>query len=151
MEDKLILFERAIRIAVTAHAGQFDKAGVPYILHPLRVMNAVDTIDEKTVAILHDTIEDTSVTDRFLLSEGLPQYIVDAILSVSRRKDEKYKDFIQRAKCNMIGRNVKIADMRDNCDLFRMHDLEDKHLSMVKRYHRSIKELEPDHNNRIII
>ena len=143
--------ERAIRIATTAHSGQFDKAGVPYILHPLRVMNAVKNVDEKIVAILHDTIEDTSTTPDFLLSEGFTQYIVDAILSVSRLPGEKYKMFIQRAKLNTIGRVVKIADMRDNCELFRMHELEDKHLSMIKRYHKALKELEPNHNERIII
>ena len=151
MKDKLILLERAIRIATTAHSGQFDKAGVPYILHPLRVMNSLNTIDEKIVGILHDTIEDTSVASKFLLSEGFPQHIVDAILSVSRLPDELWRDFIQRAKTNTIGRVVKIADMRDNSDLFRMHELEDKHLSMVKRYHKALKELEPDHNERIII
>ena len=151
MRDQLILLERAIRIATHAHSGQFDKAGVPYILHPLRVMNALKTIDEKIVGITHDVVEDTSITAEFLLTEGFPQYIVDAILSVTRPKSEKYTDFIQRCKKNTIGRNVKLADLRDNSDLFRMHELQDKHLSMVKKYHRAIKELEPDHNNRICI
>ena len=80
-----------------------------------------------------------------------PILIVDAINSVSRRKGESYEDFIQRAKLNEIGRRVKLADMRDNCDLFRMHELPDKHLKMIKKYHTGIKELEPNHTNRISI
>ena len=151
MKQKLILLERAIRIAVNAHAGQLDKAGTPYILHPLRVMHAVTTIDEKIVAILHDVIEDTSITPQILLSEGFDTDIVDAVVSLSRIPGETYKDFIQRVKRNTLGRKVKIADMRDNCDLFRMHDLPDKHLNMIKKYHAGIKELEPDHINRISI
>lgn len=35
--------ERAIELAARAHAGQVDKAGAPYILHPLRLMLAVGT------------------------------------------------------------------------------------------------------------
>jgi len=151
MKQKLILLERMIRISVNAHSGQYDKAGVPYILHPLRVMNALKTIDGKIVGVGHDLVEDTGITPEFLLSEGFPGYIVDAIISVSRKKDETYKEFIQRAKKNEIGRLVKIEDMRDNCDLFRMHELPDKHLSMVKKYHAGIKELEPNHDNRISI
>ncbi len=50
--------ERAITIAATAHAGQIDKAGAPYILHPLRVMLRVTTEAERITAVLHDVIED---------------------------------------------------------------------------------------------
>jgi len=50
--------ERAIAIAAEGHAGQLDKAGAPYVLHPLRLMLAVKTLDERIVAVLHDVVED---------------------------------------------------------------------------------------------
>ena len=53
------LLEKALAIAVEAHRGQKDRAGKPYILHPLRVMGRVSTEDEQIVAILHDVVEDT--------------------------------------------------------------------------------------------
>ena len=84
------LLEKALRIAVEAHAGQVDKSGKPYIFHPLRVCCRCFTDEEKIVALLHDTIEDTEITAEDLLSEGFPPYIVEAILSISRNEDETY-------------------------------------------------------------
>jgi (p)ppGpp synthase/HD superfamily hydrolase len=50
--------ERAIAIAAEAHAGQTDKAGAPYILHPLRMMMGLTSDEERIVAVLHDVCED---------------------------------------------------------------------------------------------
>ena len=50
--------EKAIAIAAEAHAGATDKAGAPYILHPLRVMLKVNSPEERIVAVLHDVVED---------------------------------------------------------------------------------------------
>ncbi len=61
----LSLLEKAIALAVEAHRGQKDRAGAPYILHPLRMMARVETIQEKIVAVLHDVVEDT----RWLVDE----------------------------------------------------------------------------------
>jgi len=140
-KELMALLEKAIRIAVLAHANQFDKAGAPYILHPLRVMNGVKTVPEKIVGILHDVIEDTDITLNYLINEGFPDYIVGAVESVTRREDELYNDFILRVKKNKIGRKVKIVDLRDNSDLFRLHDIETKHIQLVKRYHKAMKIL----------
>ncbi len=59
--------EKALTIAAEAHAGQRDKDGQPYILHPLRVMGSVEGDAAKMVAILHDVIEDTAVTREDLI------------------------------------------------------------------------------------
>ncbi len=53
---------KAYMIANRAHKGQVDKAGKPYILHPLYVMSKMHTEEEAIVAILHDVIEDTDCT-----------------------------------------------------------------------------------------
>ena len=146
MEDKklLQLLEKAIRIAVNAHANQFDKAGAPYILHPIRVMNGVKKVLEKIVGVLHDVVEDTNITIEDLEKEGCPSEALEAIDALTRRIGESYTDFILRIKENEIARKIKIVDLRDNSDLFRLHEIEEKHLSLIKRYHAAMKELRKD-------
>ena len=50
--------EKAIEIAVKAHAGQTDKAGAPYVLHPLRMMLRMHSETDMMAAVLHDVVED---------------------------------------------------------------------------------------------
>ena len=70
--------ERAIEIASSAHAGQIDKAGQPYIFHPLRVMLRVSSEHEQMAAVLHDVVEDTTVTIEHLAKEGFPSEVLRA-------------------------------------------------------------------------
>ena len=138
------LLEKALRIAVEAHAGQVDKAGKPYIFHPLRVCCRCFTNEEKIVALLHDTIEDTEVTDEDLLSEGFPRNIVDAVLSMSRNEDENYEDFVKRTSLNPLGRAVKLHDLEDNMDISRLNQVTEKDLDRLNKYikaYRYLKEL----------
>lgn len=107
------VLERAISIAARAHAGYLAKNSEPYILHPLRVMLALDEEDERIVGVLHDVIEKTGLSLDDLQSEGFPDHIVAAD-SVSRRQGEEYFDFVQRTHANELGRRVKIADLKDN-------------------------------------
>ncbi len=111
--------EKALQIAARAHEGQKDKDGQPYILHPLRVMNAVEGEAEKVVAILHDVIEDTSVTAEDLRREGFDETVLAALDCVTHRKGEPYADYVVRCKSDEIGRRVKLADLEDNARLSR--------------------------------
>ena len=61
MTNTSTLLEKALQIATDAHLYQVDKAGVPYIFHPIRVSNRCSTDDERIVALLHDTIDRKSV------------------------------------------------------------------------------------------
>ena len=58
--------ERAYQVALAAHAGQTRKSGEPYIHHPMSVATIVarQGLDDVTVAaaLLHDAVEDTSVS-----------------------------------------------------------------------------------------
>lgn len=135
------LLEKALVIAIKAHEGQKDKAGVPYILHPIRVSNRCKTDEERIVAILHDTIEDTDVTPDYLLSEGFPKSIVKAVLSVTRNEGESYEDFVIRSKQNPIGRQVKIHDLEDNMDITRLHSLSEKDLERLNKYLKAYRVL----------
>lgn len=135
------LLEKALVIATEAHEGQKDKSGAPYIFHPIRVSNRCRTDEERIVAILHDTIEDTDVTPDYLLSEGFPKNIVEAVLSVTRNEGESYNDFILRSKLNPIGRQVKIHDLEDNMDITRLSQLTEKDLERLNKYLKSYRTL----------
>jgi len=130
--------ERAIGIAARAHAGQTDKAGAPYILHPLRVMLRLSTIDEQIVGVLHDVIEDSGVAFEDLRLAGFGDTVVDAIGSVTRRDGETYDEFVMRAASNPIGHAVKLADLEDNCDLTRIAAPTDRDYARVEKYRRAI-------------
>ena len=112
--------DKAIQIAVSAHVGQVDKAGQPYILHPLRVMFSVETPHERLAAVLHDVVEDTEITIDDLADEGFPTEVLDAIQALTKLKGESRLDAAMRAVRNPIARKVKLADLADNMDMSRI-------------------------------
>ena len=129
------ILEATIRLAVSAHAGQMDKGGNPYILHPLHIMDQMDTPDEKCVAVLHDTIEDTSITVETLEANGIPEDIISDVVLLTKKDGQTYEEYIMQIKGSSRATKVKLADMRHNSDLTRMHILEEKHLKMIAKYH----------------
>ncbi|WP_342651213.1 GTP pyrophosphokinase [Pseudomonas sp. REB1044] len=129
--------ERAILLATRAHAGQLDKGGADYILHPLRVMARVSTPEQRIVAVLHDVLEDTSVTLSDLAREGFPLKILAALLALSRREDERYDDFVVRLGSDPLAREVKLADLADNSDLSRLVCPGPVDMARLSRYHEA--------------
>jgi len=132
--------ETAVQMALDAHEGQTDKSGGTYILHPLRLMQKVETREEKMVALLHDVVEDSERTFEDL-EEEFSEEIISAVKSMTKKDGETYKEFIQRARQNDIAREVKKADIRDNLNVERLEELEDSDLQRIKKYHRSLNEL----------
>jgi (p)ppGpp synthase/HD superfamily hydrolase len=130
--------ERAIQLAVQAHAGQKDKGGEPYILHPLRLMFKLHGETERIVAVLHDVVEDSDWTLDRLRDEGFGDEVLVAIDHLTRRKKEPYEDFIERANTNALARTVKIADLRDNLDESRLSELADEDTTRMSRYRRAL-------------
>ncbi len=126
--------ERAIEIAAKAHAGQVDKAGHPYILHPLRLMLAVRTPHERMSAILHDVVEDTAVTLSDLTREGFPPEVLAAIKALTKRPGESRIDAAHRAAANSIAKVVKLADVTDNMDLSRIASPSERDFARLKEY-----------------
>jgi len=129
--------EDAIAIAVEAHRGQTDKAGAPYILHPLRVMLAVATEEERMAAVLHDVLEDGGWTLERLRQRGVPEPVLEALDRLTRREGESYEAFVARATGNPISRRVKLADLEDNMDLRRLGALTPRDTERLARYHRA--------------
>ena len=132
--------ELARALAEYAHEGQIDKAGAPYFTHPLAVSEMVQTEEEKIVALLHDVLEDTSVTEP-TIRNLFGDEIAEAVLSVTRRDGEDYMDFIARAKQNPIGRTVKLADLHHNMDLSRIPDPQPRDFERLEKYRQAEKLL----------
>lgn len=136
------LLQRAIDIATKAHEGQVDKAGKPYIEHPLRVMNMGITEQEKILGVLHDIVEDTEWTFTMLKDEGFSDEIIDALRCITKRSnDESYDKFIQRIKKNPLAVKVKLNDLTDNMDIRRLPYLSEKDIKRLKKYLRAYKQL----------
>jgi hypothetical protein len=136
--------ERALQIAAKAHEGQKDKEGLPYILHPLRVMMAVEGEEAQVVAVLHDVVEDTSVTPDDLRQAGFSEGVLAAVACVTHRKGEPYADYVVRCKGNEVARRVKLADLGDNArpdrTILRPQRLQ-QDLARIRRYALSYKFL----------
>ncbi|NKF30173.1 MULTISPECIES: HD domain-containing protein [Pseudomonas] len=133
--------ERAIAIAATAHAGQVDKGGAPYILHPLKVMLRMSSLEERIVAVLHDVVEDCGISLEDLRKEGFSEAVLSAIESVTKVPGESYEDFVERAAQNPIGRVVKLADLEENSDLSRIASPSWDDLERIEKYRRAIGRL----------
>ena len=127
------LLSRAIGIANTAHRGQVDLAGQPYILHPLRLMLRATTLEEQLVAVLHDVIEDSDWT-RDSLGMYLPSRVVYAVDVLTRREDEAYEAMIQRIAEDRLAAQVKVWDLEDNLNAVRFSDVGPRDMARLDRY-----------------
>jgi len=126
----------ALKIAIEAHKNQFDKLGEPYILHPLRVfLNVEGSKKVKVVAILHDVLEDSDI-EVF----GLDEEEREALNAITRNKDEKYIDYINRVLNNNIATIVKLKDLEDNLSEKRLNHLDEKTRNrLIEKYSQAKK------------
>ncbi|WP_404941408.1 HD domain-containing protein [Pseudomonas danubii] len=134
--------ERAIAIAARAHAGQVDKGGAPYILHPLRVMLRLSEPREQLVAVLHDVIEDSPVTLEQLRGEGFSEEVLQALAALTKVEGEDYSVFIRRAAQNPLARRVKRADLAENSDLSRIPEPSEDDRRRLEKYRQAIEYLD---------
>ena len=116
------LLGRAISIAADAHKNQTDKLGKPYILHPIQVMLKMQTEEEMIVAVLHDVLEDTDL-DVEVLKLCFSPAIVEAVLAITKRKEERNIDYLARVKENPLALRVKLRDIEHNSAPERLHGL----------------------------
>lgn len=135
------LLETALKIATEAHSGQTERNGQPYIGHPLRVMERVETEEEKIVAILHDVVEDTAWTFEQLTKAGFPPHIIAALDCVTRREGEDYSAFVERSAANPLARRVKLADLEDNMDVRRLSEVTEKDRQRLNKYLAAYRRL----------
>jgi (p)ppGpp synthase/HD superfamily hydrolase len=145
------LLGKAIAIAVKAHKGQDDLPGQAYILHPMRVLDAVSASDDarqneplQCVAALHDVIERADVSADQLRKAGMPAVVVRAVERLTHREPTTYADYVIQLKPDKLARAVKIADLLDNADLRRVTfrpDKLDKDVARLVRYATSYQFL----------
>ena len=143
MLDDAAALERAIVLATQAHLGQRYPAPIPepYILHPLRVMAAVEGFGTKIAAVLHDALEDTSLTVADLQEADLRTEVIEAVVALTRERGQPYEEYIERLATNAMARAVKLADLADNrANNQRLPPTADVRARLA-RYERAIERL----------
>lgn len=139
--------QKAIEIAVNAHAGQYRDNGEPFILHPLRVMMGVDTLEEKIIAVLHDVVEDSNTTIeiiRTILELETPSTITYVLGYLTIRPvagPEVYESYISHISTNDLATKIKIADLTDNLDMKSYNEAGDLQVKRFKKHFKAYKEL----------
>lgn len=128
--------EHALVIAALAHAGQRDKAGQPYILHPLRMMLKLETEQERMVALLHDVLEDTAVTLAELEEAGFSVEVLQAVQTLTRELGESRMEAAQRAAQDPLALSVKLADNADNLNPQRIAEPLEEDLQRMREYRK---------------
>lgn len=137
----------AIKLASERHYRQTDRSGSPYILHCLAVMDKLRVrypkdVELHTIGVLHDIIEDTSVSEEELFMLGFSNRVLDGVLAMTKNDGEEYSGYIYRLISNLDAVKVKMADIEHNSDINRLKGLRDKDFERMAKYHRTYKKLE---------
>jgi (p)ppGpp synthase/HD superfamily hydrolase len=139
------LLDQAIALAVQVHAGQKDRYGEPYILHPLRVMLRMSTDIERIAAVLHDVVEDSPLSLDDLRTRGFPAEVVEIVDRLTKRGGEPYESLIARAASHPAARRIKLADLEDNMDVRRMRGVTAADALRLERYRAAWETLQDAH------
>lgn len=138
------MLSKMISLATERHAGQFDKGGRPYILHPLTVMHRLRTDDEELqcIAVGHDLLEDTETTAQELDDLGFSNRVIVGILRLTKEdNNETEEGYRQKVKSNQDSIRVKIEDLRHNSDIRRLKGVTSKDIVRMIKYHEFYLEL----------
>lgn len=131
-------------LTTNAHAGQYDRGGHPYILHPLKVMHYLKTDDEELqcIALGHDVVEDTGVTYQDLRSVGMSERVIEGIRALTKQPGETYDEYKTRVFANRDAMLVKRCDLRHNTDIRRLKGVSERDLERMAKYQRFYLEIE---------
>ncbi len=130
----------ASKIAYRAHDGQTDKAGVPYIFHPIHIAEQMDSEESCIVALLHDVIEDSNITLE-TLSKYFNDNIIEALRVLTKEEIDDYTMYIKRVKTNKLATKIKLKDLEHNMDLTRLDEITDEDKNRAKKYMDAIRYL----------
>ena len=130
----------AMKLAYSAHHGQTDKGGVPYIFHPYHMAEEMEDEYSTCVALLHDIVEDTDVTLEEL-SAIFPEEVVNAVATLTHREGEPYLEYVSRVKQDPIAKRVKLADLRHNSEESRLPDASETTLAYFREKYRRAFEI----------
>ena len=136
------LLDKAINIAVKVHHNQFDKGGKPYILHPLYMMNQLMyDVERAIIAVLHDVIEDGSVTLSYLRDCGFSERVIHAIDLLTHKEGDSYEEYIEKICTNIDTIYVKRKDLEHNSNITRLKGLRESDFKRIEKYHRAFVRL----------
>ena len=113
------LTKKALKISFEAHKNQLDKSGMPYVFHPFHLAEQMDDEYSCCAALLHDVVEDTSVS-LVSLALAFPAEVVQAVELLTHEDDVSYEDYVRQIKTDPIALKVKLADLEHNSDLSRL-------------------------------
>ena len=130
-------------IATNAHAGQFDRGGAPYILHPLKVMHYLKSDDEELMcmALGHDVIEDTAETYQDLRDAGISERVIAGIRALTKQPGQTYEEYKTGVFASEDAMRVKLADLRHNTDIRRLKGVTEKDIARMAKYHMFYMEI----------
>lgn len=140
----MVDIEEIIHFAKLVHLNQVDKAGRPYIEHVLRVMGRIPRHDVlgRMVAVLHDTMEDGSVTSDDLVRLGVPGEVIRAVKAITHLRGEPNEAYWKRVAGDPLARRVKIEDIGDNLDEGRLAALPEQTAARLrKKYAKALEAL----------
>lgn len=138
--------EKAIALAATQHAGQLDKGGQPYILHPLRLMLQFSNPTLQIIAVLHDILEDTSTTAKDLEALGFSAEIIQAIQALTKQIGESRLETVKRTVLNPLATQVKYVDVLDNMNLSRINNPTARDFARLEEYKEVLEILKQAKN-----
>lgn len=142
LTEEEFFLELARQLSKAYHRKQVDKGGVDYFSgHIISVVNGVDTIEEKTVAYLHDTAEDTKLTYVDLMVLDFSDRVINAVIALTKNKKESYEDYLKRVKANELARAVKLSDLTNNMDLSRLKEITEVDKKRLEKYKKAYKYL----------
>ena len=126
--------EKAIALAATQHAGQLDKGGQPYILHPLRLMLQFSNPTLQIIAVLHDILEDTATTAEDLKALGFCAEIIKSIQALTKQTGESRLEAAKRTTLNPLATQVKYVDVLDNMNVSRINNPTARDFARLEEY-----------------
>ena len=129
--------DKARNLAIHAHQGQVDKAGLPYVDHPRRVAERLDTPQAQEVGWLHDVVEDTDVSLENIRA-AFGEETAAAVDAITHRRNESWSDYLIRVKQNPVAREVKISDLIDNSNLSRIPQVTTRDVMRQAKYNRAL-------------
>lgn len=140
------LLSSMLLIMVNSHAGQFDKGGNPYSLHPLKVMHYLKTNDEELmcIALGHDVIEDTSVTYKDLRDAGMTDRVIEGIRALTKVPGQTFEEYKEVVFQNRDAMLVKLCDLRHNTDIRRLKGVTQKDVDRMVKYHKFYTEIQAE-------
>lgn len=126
----------ALKIAYEAHRDQLDRSGLPYVFHPFHLAEQMEDEVSTAAALLHDVVEDTSITFEALAARGVPGEVIEILKLLTHDPAAPYMEYVQKIKDSGDPRAIKIklCDLTHNSDLTRLNQVTEADMKRLEKY-----------------